>query len=193
MFVDFAVTKWKPQSSITLEYQVYNGNYRHCLGNITSNKSMANKSSFSVPDLTQRAPRSLRCRLGGYAILPRLIDKCRASISGTIGDYHTDCPLDRQFLDFAGIDYARLRSEIALGRTDGEILQWIRGNSKTPRTASEIKIWSEYQDNRLPDSDAQTMTFFSETLGSLSRTRPDIHTWADLLDLDDHVSFGGSA
>jgi hypothetical protein len=157
------------------------------------NNAIPDTSSFLMPDLTQRAPRSLRCRLGGYAVLPRLIDKCRASISGTIGEYHTDCALDRQFLDFTGIDYARLRSEIAQGKTDGEILQWIAVNSKIPRTASEIKNWSEYQDSRLPDSDAQTRAFFSETLGRISQTRSDIHTWADLLDLDDHVSFGGSA
>jgi hypothetical protein len=162
--------------------------------NISLKKNpMPNQSSFLAPDLTQRAPRSLRCRLGGYAVLPRLIDKCRASISGKIGDYHTDCPLDRQFLDFAGIDYARLKRELAEGRTDGEILEWITRNSQTPRAAWEIKLWSEYQGNRLPDSDAQTMEFFSGTLLQISRTRPDIHTWADLLDLDDYVSFGGLA
>jgi len=30
-------------------------------------------------------------------------------------------------------------------------------------------------------------------LNSLSTTRDDISTWADLLDLDDHVTFGGKA
>jgi hypothetical protein len=194
MLSDFAVTRWKPQSSVTNIYQVYNGNYRHCFDSrLTRKNPMTNLSSCLAPDLAQRAPRSLRCRLGGYAVLPRLIDKCRAAISGKIGDYHTNCPLDKQFLDFTGIDYARLRSELAQGRTDGEMLQWVTGNSKTPRTTWEIKFWSEYQDNRLPDSDAQTMEFFSGTLLQISRTRLDIHTWADLLDLDDYVSFGGSA
>jgi hypothetical protein len=30
-------------------------------------------------------------------------------------------------------------------------------------------------------------------LAKLSQTREDIKTWADLLDLDDYVSFGGKA
>ena len=32
-------------------------------------------------DLTQRAPRSPRVRLGGYVILPRMLDKGRATIN----------------------------------------------------------------------------------------------------------------
>lgn len=151
-----------------------------------------NSSSFAAPDLTRRAPRSLRSRLGGYAVLPRLLDKCRASISGTIGEYHTDCPLDHQFLDFTGIDYTQLKAELAQGKTDGEILQWIETNSKKPRTAWEIELWSTYQEKRLPDSDPGTSGFFAITLAKITKNRADIHTWADLLDLDDHVSFGGS-
>ena len=30
-------------------------------------------------------------------------------------------------------------------------------------------------------------------MGKISKTREDIKTWADLLDLDDHVTFGGKA
>ena len=34
------------------------------------------------PDLTKRPPRSPRARLGGYVILPRMLDKGRAAIAG---------------------------------------------------------------------------------------------------------------
>ena len=37
---------------------------------------------MNAPDLTQRPPRSPRVRLGGYTILPRLLDKARATIAG---------------------------------------------------------------------------------------------------------------
>lgn len=146
-----------------------------------------------APDLTRRAPRSLRIRLGGYAILPRLLDKCRAAIVGTLGEYHTNCPLDAQFLEFTGIDYAELKAELAQGRTDSEVLAWIAAHSHPRRTKWEIETWSAYQDGRGPDSDPGTIKFFTSTLEKLSTTRTDIHAWADLLDLDDHVSFGGSA
>lgn len=160
---------------------------------VLTNLSQAATIRVSAPDLTRRAPRSLRCRLGGYAILPRLLDKCRAAIAGTIGEYHTNCPLDQQFLVFAGIDYNELKAELAAGKTDGEILAWISARAKTPRLPWEIAAWSDYQERRLPASDAGTAGFFSATLGKMSSSRPDINSWADLLDLDDHVSFGGAA
>ena len=146
-----------------------------------------------APDLTRRAPRSLRSRLGGYAILPRLLDKCRAAIAGTIGEYHTNCPLDAQFLEFTGIDYAALKAELAQGRTDSEMLAWITAQSRPRLTKWEIETWSDYQERRGPESDPGTTGFFASTLATLSATRTDIRAWADLLDLDDHVSFGGSA
>ncbi len=149
--------------------------------------------SSPAPDLTRRAPRSPRVRLGGYALLPRLLDKCRASLAGTIGEYHTNCPLDHHFLSFVGLEYDPLRADLAQGRTDGEILQWITTHAQTPRSPWEIANWSAYQEARLPGSDAETAKFFATLLGKLSQTRADIHTWVELLDLDDHVSFGGTA
>ena len=145
------------------------------------------------PDLTRRPPRSLRCRLGGYAVLPRMLDKCRATIAGTAGDYHFNCPLDRQFFDFAAVDAAALKAELALGRTDTEMLAWIHGHSENSHSAAEIEAWSTYQEQRRPDSDPDTLAFFASTLGKITTQRKDIHAWADLLDLDDHFSFGGTA
>ena len=43
---------------------------------------------FANPDLTQFPPRSPRVRLGGYVILPRCLDKCRASLAGKNGEFH---------------------------------------------------------------------------------------------------------
>ena len=56
-----------------------------------------------APDLTQRAPRSPRVRLGGYVVLPRVLDKGRATIARKNGEYHYDCPLDNMFFDFVGV------------------------------------------------------------------------------------------
>jgi hypothetical protein len=150
-------------------------------------------SSVSAPDPTQRPPRSLRCRLGGFAILPRLLDKWRAEIAGTIGGYHFNCPLDQQFLRFTGIDASELRTEIARGRTDSEMLAWVQENMRKELTPWEIESWSAFQDRRMPASDADTSAFYAGLLGGISKHRADVNTWADLLDLDDHVSFGGSA
>lgn len=150
-------------------------------------------NTLQAPDLTKRPARSMRCRLGGYVILPRMLDKCRAEIAGTNGEYEYDCPLDKHFLDFTGIEAPALKAEVATGKGDWDILQWIQANAKTPRTPWEINAWSEYHLHRGPDSDAETLQFFAKLATGHSDTREDIRTWADLLDLDDHCSFGGKA
>ena len=48
-------------------------------------------------------------------------------------------------------------------------------------------------DRRGPDSDAETLAFFAEYVGKFTKIREDIKTWADVLELDDFVSFGGKA
>src|SRR5580765_4133741 len=106
--------------------------------------------SLHTPDLTKFPPRSPRVRLGGYAILPRCLDKGRATIAGKNGDYHFACPLDREFLDYAGVDPEALKKELAAGKGDGEILEWIESNSKNKRSEAERVAWSAFQDLRPP-------------------------------------------
>ena len=152
---------------------------------------MTSSNSIAAPDLTQRPPRSVRSRLGGYAILPRMLDKGRATLTGTNGEFNYDCPLDQRIIDFLGIDAAALREELAAGKGDGEILDWINANAKHKRQPWEIQQWSDYMDKRGPDSDAETLGFFGEAVGKYTKTREDIRGWFDLLDLDDFVTFGG--
>jgi hypothetical protein len=143
-------------------------------------------------DLTQRPPRSPRVRLGGYVVLPRMLDKGRAALAGKNGLYHYACPLDQRFLSFAGIDPEKLKEELALGKGDGEILEWISIHSTTKPKEWEIAQWSAYMENRTP-GDVETKEFFAGEVAKLSKTREDILTWADFLDLDDYVTFGGKA
>jgi hypothetical protein len=152
---------------------------------------METQTNFPAPDLTQRPPRSARCRLGGYAILPRMLDKGRAEIAGTNGEFHYNCPLDQHIINFLGIDPLALREQLATGKGDGEILEWIAARATHQRAPWEIEQWSDYMQRRGPDSDAETLGYFAEAVGKFTKTREDIKGWADLLDLDDYVSFGG--
>ena len=154
---------------------------------------MSKATTIPGPDLTQRPPRSPRTRLGGYALLPRMLDKGRATLAGKPGEYHYNCPLDQHILNFVGIDAEQLLAELKKGKGDGEILEWINTNANTKRAPWEIQQWSDYHDRRGPDSDAETFQFFTELVGKLTKTREDIRTWADLLELDDFVSYGGKA
>src|SRR5436190_3383463 len=98
-----------------------------------------------VPDLTQCPPRSPRVRLGGWVILPRLLDKGRATLAKKNGEYIFNCPLDRRFLEYAGIPAASLKKLFAAGKGDGEILDWITAHSATKCSAVEIAAWSAHQ------------------------------------------------
>jgi hypothetical protein len=132
-------------------------------------------------------------RLGGYVILGRVIDKARADLASTAGEYKYDNPIDRNWFRFTGITAEMLKSEVASGKGDGEILSWIEQNAPHKRTQWEIQQWSAYQNERGPDGDVETLEFFTKRVGELSTTREDVKTWFDYLDLDDHVTFGGKA
>ena len=149
-------------------------------------------NALSAPDLTQRPPRSPRCRLGGLVSLPRLLDKGRADVAGKLGEFKYDAPLDQHLINFLGLDIAALRTQLATGDGDGEMLAWVIANAKHPRSAWEIEQWSEFFLRRAPGSDAETLDFLKQRLGEFgAQMREDIHTWFDLVDLDDHLTFGG--
>jgi hypothetical protein len=141
-------------------------------------------------DLTRRPPRSPRVRLGGYVILPRMLDKGRADVAGTLGEYHYACPLDQGFLEFTGVDPDALKAQLAQGKGDGEILAWIHAQAKPHRTDSEIASWSAYQEQCGP-SDWDMREFYTEEHKRIAPERKDLYTWFDLLDLDDYFTFGG--
>src|SRR5262245_12869032 len=105
--------------------------------------------AITSPDLTQNPPRSPRVRLGGYAILPRLLDKGRSTLAGKNGEYRYACPLDQRFLEFVGIDPEALKGPLGEGKGDGEILEWIIAHAKHKRTTTEIAAWSAHQDQRV--------------------------------------------
>jgi hypothetical protein len=146
--------------------------------------------SLHTPDLTKFPPRSPRVRLGGYVILTRMLDKGRALLAGKHGEYHYACPLDQRFLEFTGIDPEKLKKQ--LGKSDGEVLEWINANAKHKRSDAEIAAWSALAEQRAP-ADLESREYFNELHKAAAPKREDIATWFDLLDVDDFVSFGGKA
>jgi hypothetical protein len=93
-------------------------------------------------DLRKEPPRSPRVRIRDYAILARIIDKCRAAIAGTAGEYHYDCPLDNMLFVFKGITGAELKREVARGDDDEQIGLWV-DDQGVPKTPEEITAWSK--------------------------------------------------
>ncbi|OGH18139.1 MAG: hypothetical protein A3G13_03270 [Candidatus Levybacteria bacterium RIFCSPLOWO2_12_FULL_37_7] len=98
-------------------------------------------------DLTKEAPGSPKEKLGGYVCLPRMIDKCRAMINGTNGEFNFNCPLDKRLLEFKNIDAEEFKKYVSEGRSDEEILEWFNINGDF-KTDEEIEKWSNQADRK---------------------------------------------
>ena len=144
--------------------------------------------NYTKPDLTQHPPRSVRVRLGGYAHLPRLLDKARATLRGKNGDYHYNCPLDGHFFEFTGISAKKMLAAVKTGKSDTEMLAWVTKNSK--RTGFQIAAWSAWVEQHGPGG-RDGHIWVADTLKRVGPKRTDVRSFSDLLDLDDYVSFGG--
>jgi hypothetical protein len=145
---------------------------------------------LNKPDLTQHPPRSVRVRLGGYAHLPRLLDKARAVVAGKGGDFHYNCPLDKHFFAFTGINHKQMLTAIKSRPSDTAMLAWVE--SHTRRKPYEVAAWSAWMEQHGPGG-ADGHEWIASSVKRLAAKRTDIRSFADLLDLDDYVSYGGKA
>ena len=113
-------------------------------------------------DLTREAPRSPRIRVGGYAILGRTIDKCRALVAGNIGEYHFDCPLDNMFFGFAGLKGAAFKKFVATGADDAAVGKWIEKNAKKRPRIKIIKWNNEWRYKRISETPDDMQEFMED-------------------------------
>ena len=145
---------------------------------------------YHHPDLTQHPPRSPRVRLGGFAHLPRLLDKARAFVAGKQGAYEYGAMMDRHFFSFTGIDQDVFLAEVKDGKLDGEMLRWVLKSMRPARHASEIAGWSQWLESIGPAT-ARGHNWIAGKISENGPERDDVCTYCEHLDLDDYVSFGG--
>ena len=146
--------------------------------------------NYSAPDLTRHPPRSPRTRLGGYVQLPRLIDKARAEVAGTIGDFHYNCPIDQRFFAYTGIQPEPFLAQVKAGLSDSELLAYVQANASPKRHPAEIAAWSTWFE-QLTATPPDGRAFFNDVHRKNAAHRDDIATWFDWLELDDFVTYGG--
>src|SRR5260370_39043240 len=91
-------------------------------------------------DLTRDYPRAPRALFAGYVIVGRVLDKCRAMLNGTAGEYEYNYGMDRVFFEFAGIDADDFKNFVETGATDEEVAEWIKSKAKA-HSAAEIAAW----------------------------------------------------
>ena len=149
------------------------------------------KKKIAGKDLTREAPRSPRIRVGGYAILGRTIDKCRALVAGDIGEYHFDCPLDNTLFGFKGVKGDDFKAQIENGASDQEMVEWLNRNGEKKRP-EEITRWCEKVEVDSLYNDPEKRHFFSEETKKLGLDPAETTTF-EWLELDDKVSYAQAA
>lgn len=148
--------------------------------------------SYKNPDLSQHPPRSARVRLGGFVVLPRILDKARAHLAGKLGPFKWGNPLDQRLWLFTGIKPDDFLAAVQGGKNDSEMLEWVNANLQPKRQQWEIEAWSNWISNLSP-GDATRHKIFAEDIVAHYPKREDIRTIFDRLDADDYVTFGGEA
>jgi hypothetical protein len=138
-------------------------------------------------DLNKQAPHSPRERLAGFAIANRTVDKCRASVTGKLGQYHYDCPLDNMLFSFKGITADQFKSAVQAAKDYDDVGIWLQANG-TLKTADEIKTWSDEMEASSLYKNPDKRDYFVENCHKLG-LNPQMNTTFDWLEADDRESF----
>jgi hypothetical protein len=142
---------------------------------------------INAKDLTQEPARSPRTRIGGYVLLARMADKGRATINGTAGEYHFDCPVDNLLFGFKGVNGEEVKPLLASGASDEEIAAWLDTHG-TPKTAAEVTAWGDSIVASSPFHDPAKKEWFIGECVALG-LNPETATFCDYLEADDRASF----
>jgi len=138
-------------------------------------------------DLAKQAPHSPRERIAGFAIASRAVDKCRASLAGTPGEYHYDCPLDNKLFSFKGINGEQFKAAVQASKNYEDVGTWLQANGTT-RTPVEIKTWSDEMEAGSPMKNPERRAHFIENCHKIG-LNPETNTTFDWLEADDRASF----
>jgi len=138
-------------------------------------------------DLTQDYPRSPRALFAGYIIVGRTLDKCRAMLNDTLGEYEYNYGIDRVFFEFAVIDADEFKDFVATGATDEEVADWIHQKAKI-RSPGEIAAWNfTLKGRRISELPPERQAWVQEYL--LANVKPEVQERVifnfDLLDAEE--------
>jgi len=148
------------------------------------------KKKVTGKDLTREAPRSPRIRVGGYTILGRTIDKCRALVAGNIGEYHFDCPLDNMLFGFKGVTGDDFKAQIEQSASDQEMVEWLNASGEE-KASEEIKRWAEEVEISSLYNHPEKRDFFAEECKKLGLDPA--KTTFEWLEIDDRMSHAQQA
>jgi mannose-6-phosphate isomerase-like protein (cupin superfamily) len=90
------------------------------------NRPTLPEGARAARDLTIDEPRALGLELEGYAHLPRMLDKARATLAGTAGEYLFGCPVDHTCMARLGVAPDLVLDLAARYADDGRVVEALR-------------------------------------------------------------------
>ncbi|MCE3235645.1 MAG: hypothetical protein K0Q50_1825 [Vampirovibrio sp.] len=136
-------------------------------------------------DLNKDYPRSPRETLGGYVIAGRTLDKCRAVLNGSQGEYHFNCPLDRLFLDFSGIDADEFKAYVATGASDEEVGEWIKSHAKQQERIEVVRWNNQQRYSTIKELKDQLQLFMEDYIAEVVPAGKVVYHWFDVYDIEE--------
>ncbi|MGH7228237.1 MAG: DUF5069 domain-containing protein [Nitrospiraceae bacterium] len=112
-----------------------------------------------------------------------MLDKCRAVLAGTQGEYIYPCPMDKRLLDFASLTADQFSEAVQARSSDRAVADWFVENAAL-HSPAEIDAWNGILLTRGPDTE-EKWVYFRRCLEAVAPSRTDITSWADLLDLEE--------
>ena len=125
----------------------------------------------------------MRVKMGGYVHLARMIDKCRAVLAGTEGEYIYPCPMDDRLMEFAGITADQFTAAVKANPADDAVARWFTQGAKS-HTPAELDTWNRMMLSRGP-STLKKQKYFNTLRDAVDPSRTDLTSWADLQDLEE--------
>ncbi len=146
---------------------------------------IATETILLAKNLTTDFPRSPRDTLGGVIIGMRTLDKCRAMLANTIGEYHYNCPLDKLFLEFVGISAEEFSEKVAQGLTDAQMSEFVT-EKLTGKTKEDIvQFNNKYRYMRLSELDIALQVYFEDYIPKYLPKNKVVYHWFDVYDIEE--------
>ena len=139
-------------------------------------------------DLRKEYPGSPHEMLGGYVILARCLDKCRAYLLGINGDYnYWPCSLCAELESFTGVDHEKLKDFVATGATDKEVARWFNAQSKIKDKMKLIRWNNKMRDMRISEMPDQAQEFLESYIPeNLPPHHRPVYVWFDVFDIEEN-------
>lgn len=136
-------------------------------------------------DLSKAPPRSPRLELDGLLLMPRTIDKLRATLpGGVVGGYRVR-GMSARLLEWLGIEEDAIREAVGAAKTDDDVAAWLRARVDTSK-------YPEFNRRMLDRStDDVDKEGFYQTYPWM-RERGFMRLF-DVMDEDDQMTFAGTS